>query len=270
VSLSSLRALVAPRMLALHAAGVLAVAAAVLLGLWQLNAWQTGRELAARDLAQAPPLPLSRVISPDSPFPGDQVGRPVTFRGAWVPDGTLLVSDRYHDGRSGYWAVTPVAVCVRGGCQDAPAILVVRGWAATADDVPAPPTGNVRLTGWLQPGEGAGIPDPDPRDDVLPELRIASAIQHVDQDLYGGYVIAREGATTDRSTGGADALVPVTPDSLPKPDTTTRLRNLLYAIEWWLFGGFAAFIWWRWVRDELDRRAAGDQDATPAGIASSV
>ena len=26
---------------------------------------------------------------------------------------------------------------------------------------------------------------------MIPELRIADAIQHVDQDLYGGYVIAK-------------------------------------------------------------------------------
>lgn len=260
---SRLRVLLAPSMLALHAVGALAVAAAVLLGLWQLNAWQTGRELAARDLADAAPLPLDEVMTADSPFPGDQVGRPVTFGGVWLPASTLLVTDREEDGRDGYWVVTPVAVCAEDRCADASAMLVVRGWVRTPDAVPEPPTGHTTLTGWLQPGEGAGVPDPDPRDDVLPELRIASAIQHVDRDLYGGYVIARAGAS-------ADGLVPVTPDSLPEPDSTTRLRNLLYAIEWWIFGGFALFLWWRWVRDELGRRAAGDQESTPAGIASSV
>ena len=29
----------------------------------------------------------------------------------------------------------------------------------------------------------------------------------------------------------------------------TGIRNLLYAIEWWFFGLFAAFIWWRWVTE---------------------
>ncbi len=29
----------------------------------------------------------------------------------------------------------------------------------------------------------------------------------------------------------------------------TGLKNLLYAIEWWIFGAFAVFIWWRWRRD---------------------
>jgi len=261
---SALATLVTPRMLGLHLLGVLSVTAAVLLGLWQLDAWQTGRELEARDLAGAAALPLEQVMTPDGPFPADQVGRPVTFAGAWVPGSTVLVSDRRLDGRTGVWVVTPVAVCSAGRpCDRASAMLVVRGWAPSAADVPPAPHGRVQLTGWLQPGEGSGIPDPDPQDDVIPEMRIASAIQHVDQDLYGGYVIARDGAP-------AESLSPVTPDSLPKPDATTKLRNLLYAIEWWVFGGFALFLWGRWVRDELDRRAGSEQQPDPVEIASSV
>jgi cytochrome oxidase assembly protein ShyY1 len=258
-------------MLGLHLLGVVAVTAAVLLGLWQYDAWRTGRDLEARDLANASALPLDDVMTSDATFPADQIGRPVSFSGAWVPQGTVLVSDRHLDGRTGWWAVTPVAVCAAGeSCAGAPAVLMVRGWAPSRADVPDPPTGRVTLTGWLQPGEGGGLVDPDPRDDVLPELRIASAIQHVDQDLYGGYVIARD--VSPAPTAAESRLEPVTPDSLPKPDVTTKLRNILYAIEWWVFGGFAAFLWWRWVRDELDRardRSATDQPAERAGIPST-
>lgn len=263
----SVRPLLSPRMLGLHLLALAAVTAAVLLGLWQYDAWQTGRTLEARDLAKAAPLPLDDVMTSDATFPADQVGRPVTFSGEWVPASTVLVSGRELDGRPGWWVVTPVAVCAddhrgAGSCADAPAMLVVRGWAASRSDVPDAPAGRVDLTGWLQPGEGAGLPDPDPDDAVLPELRIASAIQHVDQDLYGGYVIARDGAP-------AEDLEPVTPDSLPDPGSTTALRNILYAIEWWVFGGFALFLWWRWVRDELER-AAAESPAEVAEIASTT
>jgi hypothetical protein len=104
------------------------------------------------------------------------------------------------------------------------------------------------LTGWLQPPEGTGRQDPDPNDDVLQELRIADAIQQVDQDLYGAYVIA------DQATPQLTGLQPVTPDSLPEPETFTALRNLLYALEWWVFGLFALFVWWRWCSDEVAHR----------------
>ena len=33
----------------------------------------------------------------------------------------------------------------------------------------------------------------------------------------------------------------MTPASLPKAETFTALRNLLYAFEWWVFGGFAVY-----------------------------
>jgi hypothetical protein len=28
------------------------------------------------------------------------------------------------------------------------------------------------------------------------------------------------------------------------------VRNLLYAVEWWVFGAFAVLIWWRWVQEQ--------------------
>lgn len=252
----TLRRLLAPRVLLLHVLGVAATTAAVLLGLWQLDAWQAGRAAQTRDLAGQAPRPLPAVMSPDDPFPGQDVGRPVTVSGTWVPDSTLLVEGRELDGRRGLWVVTPVAVCApaTADCDPGtdPAVLVVRGWTPAVSAVPPAPTGAVELTGWLQPGEGTGAPDPDPTDDVLAELRIASAIQHVDQDLYGAYVVARDGVDSD-------GLEAVTPESLPAPSTFTSLQNLLYAVEWWLFGGFAVFVWQRWVRDEL---GAGVRSAT--------
>ena len=53
------------------------MAAAVLLGFWQLDAWQERRAAEARDLTRAEPVPLAEVMGPDDPFPGDRVGQPV-------------------------------------------------------------------------------------------------------------------------------------------------------------------------------------------------
>jgi cytochrome oxidase assembly protein ShyY1 len=259
--LSAARALLAPRLLALHAVAVVATVAAVLLGVWQYHAWQLSREDRAVARADAPARPLAEVMTADAAFPGDAVGRPVEVSGRWVPESTMYVADRELDGRRGVWAVTPVAVCAPGAgdCARAPAVLVVRGWAPRVADVPAAPSGEVDVTGWLQPGEGSGVPDPDRTDDVLPELRLADAVQQVDQDLYGGYVIAR-------SPAAVAGLSPVTPASLPPVGAGTGLRNLLYALEWWVFGGFAVFIWWRWCRDELQRRhGPGDPVVVPEG-----
>ncbi len=261
------RVLLSPRMLGLHLLAVVATTAAVLLGLWQYHAWQDRRDTAAHDLTHRPPKPLTSVMSSDDPFPGDAVGQPVTFTGRWVPSSTLYVSGRRLHGARGYWAVTPVAVCPRGvtgpDCARRPAMLVVRGWSRTVAAAPAAPHGDVDVTGWLQPAEGTGVVDRDPHDDVLPQLRIADAIQHVEQDLYGAYVIAQHvapaaGTGAAGAVDAAGALRPVTPASLPQPETFTALRNLLYALEWWAFGGFAVFLWWRWCDDEV-RRSRGEE-----------
>ena len=250
--------LLAPRLLPLHLLGVAATVAAVLLGFWQLDAWHARRDAAAQDLSSVAPVALDRVLGPDDPFPSAAVGRPVDVSGKWLPGSSFYVSDRDLEGRVGYWVVTPVAVCEQpADCASSSALLVVRGWTARPADAPAAPAGRVKLSGWLQPAEGSGVPDPNPKDDVLPQLRIADAIQRVDQDLYGAYLIARDASPTDAMAG----LEPVTPDSLPAPDTTTGLRNLFYAVEWWVFAGFALFIWGRWARDEVERSQRSTQAA---------
>ncbi len=236
-------------MLALHAFAVLAVVAAVLLGLWQYGVWQDGRKDQTTSKVDAAPVPLDSVMTSDQAFPRTGVGEPVTLAGRWLPRSTLYVSGRELRGRTGIWAVTPVAVCGTDAarCAKAPAVLVVRGWAASVRQAPPPPSGPVRVTGWLQPGEGTDDPDPNPRDDVYTSLRVADALQRVPQDLYGGYVIARTLSPT------SEGLASVTPAALPKASAFTSVRNLLYALEWWFFGGFAVYVWGRWCRDEVSR-----------------
>jgi cytochrome oxidase assembly protein ShyY1 len=192
-------------------------------------------------------------MGPDDPFPGTKVGQPVTVAGTWVPDGTVYVSGRERDGQDGYWVVTPLAV----GGPDAPALPVVRGWVADPDEAPAPPTGAGDVVAWLQSPEGTGETDTDPTDDVLPQLRIADVIQHVDQDLYGAYGVARE---------PGPGLEAATLDQLPDAGAFTGIRNLLYAIEWWFFGAFAAFIWWRWVSDATKVEDDAEQPADPSQV----
>lgn len=258
--------LFAPRILPLHALGVAATTIAIWLGLWQLDAWQAQRAAEAQDLTHLPPVALGQVLDGDDPFPASAVGRPVSFEGAWLPEATFYVSGRDHDGAEGVWAVTPVAVCGPGEpCDSASAMLVVRGWASDPAAAPAAPEGRAELTGWLQPPEGTGIADQDPSDDVIPEVRIADAIQRVDQDLYGAFLVAEEVSPAAAVQG----LERVTPASLPSPSSDTGLRNLLYGIQWFVFAAFAVFIWWRWVRDEVERARRADEVAAEETVASA-
>jgi cytochrome oxidase assembly protein ShyY1 len=217
------------------------------LGLWQYDAWQAHRDAEARDLSGVAPVPLDDLMGSDDPFPAPDLGRPVEVSGDWL-DGGFWVADRELDGRAGYWAVTPLQT------GDA-AVLVVRGWAAEPDPDLLAATGDAEVTGWLQAPEGSLVTDDDPTDDVFPEIRVADAVQRVDVDLYSAYLVSQE---------PDDGLRAAELESLPNPSRFTGLRNLLYAFEWWVFGAFAAFIWWRWRRDatapevaDVDQPAAG-------------
>ena len=226
---------------------VVCVAIATGLGLWQYDAWHQHRADAARDLANDPPVALSTVMTGDSPFPGRSVGRPVTFTGQWVGD-NVYVADRVLDGRRGYWVVT--ALRVDGSSSAMP---VVRGWSPDTR-LPAP-AGGAGVTGWLEATEGSGPPDENAHDNVIPMMRIASLVEKVDADLYSGFVIAREISTQE----GLPYVQPVT---RPGVSMFTALRNLFYAVEWWVFGAFAFFVWFRWCRDtwELENRVAVTED----------
>lgn len=230
-----------PRLLGAHAVGLLLALAAVGLGVWQFQTWQDHRIAQARDITNAAPVPLQDVLGADDPFPGLDVGRPVQLTGRWVPQGTVYVKRD-----QGYWIVTPVAVDGSGGS----AIPVVRGLVEAPAAPPPASAESISVTGWLQPPEGSKVVDDDTTDDVLPQLRIADVIQRVDQDLYGGYVISQD---------SEPGLQPATLAQLPKADTFTGLRNFLYGLEWWVFGIFAIFLWWRYVQEIRAGAPAGDQ-----------
>jgi len=258
----------APRYWGVHLLALVLLLAAVGLGVWQYDAWSTRRAAQALDLTRHDPVPLDSVIGPDAPFPGTKVGQPVILDGTWVPSGTLYISGREHDGHEGYWAVTPLAI---GGAH-ASAIPVVRGWVDRPGDAPAPPTGHARMVGWLQPPEGTGETDTDPTDDVLPQLRTADVIQHVNQDLYGAYAVVADKAAPGswpvgaRATNdGTTGLVHADLQQLPPAGTFTAVRNLFYAIEWWFFGGFAVFVWWRWTQDLRREDEPSEQDLPETG-----
>jgi cytochrome oxidase assembly protein ShyY1 len=230
-----------------HLVVVLALVAASWLGLWQYDGWQERREAAARDLTQAQPIPLADAIGPDDPFPARYVGQPVEVQGRYFGN-TLWVSGRPHDGQDGYWVVDPVLV----GSSVLP---VVRGWEAmpSRDQRGLEPRGPADLVGWLQPSESLGVTDDDPRDRLLPQLRIADVAQYFDEDLYSAYVVMRD---PPAGTVQADLV------ELPSAGRLTALRNLLYALEWWFFGAFALFVWWRWAKETREPAAADVVEST--------
>jgi surfeit locus 1 family protein len=257
-------------MLLLHLAAVLAVGIAGWLGWWQVGAWQAHREDRAAALADADPIPLDRALGPDDAFSGEHVGRPVEAQGRWLPE-VLYVEGRLRsadpDAEQGAWQVGLLQVCTPPEpCDGAPSIPVVLGWTPTAGGGTAP-QGEVDLTGWLQPSESGDDGGTPPTGDVLPALRTADLVGRVPDDVYSGYLILRSPGELRGD------LVAVTPESLPDPPASTALRNLLYGLEWWVFAGFAAYLWFQWCRDAVRKsrdRQGWTEDRQDEPIASQA
>lgn len=266
-----LRTALTPRMIVLLLLLLGAAAVCARLGVWQLDrAQERGR---AAEVAEAsaregtPPVPLAEVLAPQQPVTGEMVGRHVTVTGTYEDD-ELLVVGRELDGRTGFLVLTPLRVTDAGageavsdgGAGEAvsdggasPAVLpVVRGWVespeAAAALTPAP-GGTVTVAGFLQGGEAVG-------EGGLPAGQVdaistGSLANRWDGPIYSGYLVLR---TSDPAQDDGLGLLPA--PSLPGGGL--NLQNLAYALQWWIFGGFAVLLWARLVRDEA--RAAAEED----------
>ena len=252
-----LRAAVRPRMLVMLV--LLAAAATVcgLLGAWQLDRAEVrGHRAQAEYEAQqqaAAPVPLGEELAPQTSFRGELVARKVVVTGAYEPQGQLLVPERVHDGERGFLVLTPLRVSDAGGVQGeqaAGAVLpVVRGWVAAPDDVDEPPAGPVEVTGYLQVSEQAGD---GAADGQVEAISSAELVGLWGGPIYSGYLVLTS------SEPGQDSAIAVL-DPPRKAGSGLNVRNLAYAAQWWIFGGFAAALWLRMVRDEARGRPAVPQ-----------
>lgn len=212
-----------------------AITFSVFMGLWQLGLYDTRQVGERADRQDVPTVPLTEVWSPGEPFMGSINHRPVTVEGEFADAGEQLwVRAKEEAGRTGFWLVAPFFVTA-GDPAAPPALMVVRGWSTGTDSVVDVPDGPQEIRVILEPGEaGNGSLDADRTADAL---RIPSLINQVDYDLYSGF-----GLNTSADAAGGLMLV-----SAPEVETswTAGSRNLMYGVQWFVFGAFAAFMWWR-------------------------
>src|SRR5699024_204787 len=127
------------------------------------------------------------------------------------------------------------------------------------------PDGEVELTGFLaasDPAE-AGL---DPQIQTGAHVRAVSPAQLV--NIWGGPMYSRQLRVEAQEPAGAYGSLPESVDQVPPvyEDAGLNLRNVAYAAEWWIFGGFALVLWWRMVRDEVHhiRRERAEGESVPA------
>jgi surfeit locus 1 family protein len=224
------------RLTTARALGLLVLALAVMAGMIAMGRWQFGvyddhRRADALAVMRRAPVPMETVLGPDDAFPSGSVGVPVVVSGHYDRSDQLYVRG-FAGAGDRYGVVTPL-VTASGS-----AVLVLRG-SSSVPQAPAD-SGPVRVYGILEPSQSEGGVLDGRR--ITTGLRIGALVSDVRPDLYAGYVVLTRSAP-------AEQLGRVLPP-LPNPSRWAGVRNLLYAVQWWIFAAFVAFMWWRIVTEE--------------------
>ncbi|MBC7204432.1 MAG: SURF1 family protein [Pusillimonas sp.] len=166
----------------------LAIVAAVCFSLGQ---WQLGRAAEREAILQQ--INAGRALTPmiltaQTPATSLTPWRRVRATGHWLNEFTVLMANRNHKGRPGYWVVTPFEL------DPGRAVLVLRGW----------------------------IPRPIGAGQTLPELRAASGTQAIEGDLLSHIPRLFE----LWSSGSADTESPLEQENWQGQHPPPELQNL--------------------------------------------
>ena len=191
------------------------------LGLWQMQVFEDQENTSAQARAAQPAVPLLENVAADATV-GDVYGRRVSARGEYLAAQELLIT-----GEDGV-----VRVLTALEVEDGRVLPVVRGTVPAGQQPPAPPGGSADVVGVFLPSEpAADTPDG--------AVRLAALAQQWPQQLMPGFV------TLEPELAAAQGLAPATVALLTGEGSW---QNYGYALQWWVFAGFAAFMTLRFVR----------------------
>jgi cytochrome oxidase assembly protein ShyY1 len=235
----------------------LLLALGVAAGFALLGQWQLERAVEQAVVEERPTeevRPFADVAEPDAPTEQAATAQRVEVTGAIVPGDTVLIEGRLNDGVAGFWVVAHLEVtdAAPGG------LPVALGWAADEAsartaiervDADAEAAGGepVTLVGRFLPSEAPVVPDAGDDPFAMQTVAVAQLVNvwadYDDRPVYFGYLTTTEPAT------GLEAI------ASPPPEESVELNwlNIFYAVEWVVFAGFAVFLWYRLVRDAVER-----------------
>ncbi|WP_432138227.1 MULTISPECIES: SURF1 family cytochrome oxidase biogenesis protein [unclassified Streptomyces] len=227
------------------------------LGFWQMHRYEqrTARNQLVADALATDPVPVESLTSPGHTVTTGERYRRVTARGHFDTGHEVVVRRRVNaDETVGFHVLTPFVL------TDGKVVLVNRGWIPAARSqtdypkVPAPPSGELTLTGRLMPDEtteASGIKDlrglPDRQVMLIDSEREA---RRLGVEVLGGYVVQ----TAPRPADG-------TPELIGKPGNENAALNYAYAVQWWLFAVGVPVGWVILARREARERAQQASEA---------
>ncbi|MEV2245170.1 SURF1 family protein [Streptomyces sp. NPDC049970] len=255
------RFLLTPRWWGINLFVVLAIPFCVFMGTWQLGRFED--RVQTHEEAEERPDPGTRAAKPLDellPVSTETSGRPAMATGTYADQ--FLVPGRKLDDRSGFYVLDMLRT--DGG----KALPVVRGWlpgTPGSAEVPAAPAGVVTVTGDLQASENSGSKGVDVTGG-LPEgqlgmISAASLVNLVPYDVYDAWVTLPEagpgspgGQGSSGGPGGSGGGMEPVPAAAAQGSglDLKAFQNLGYTGEWFVFGGFVLFMWFRLVRREAE------------------
>jgi cytochrome oxidase assembly protein ShyY1 len=211
------------------------------LGQWQLSRSFDNSGVQAPDTEVA--VPLESIAQPQSAVTPAQFGRLVIVRGTYVQDDFTVITGRNNGGTETGAVLVGHLVTVEGVN-----LVVALGWARDAETALAAAPSllqPVSLTGRYLPSEV-----PSDSDFEAGEVSAISPAELINvweraTPVYGGYLVDMT------PTAGLTAIYSPVPDK----EISLNLLNVFYAIEWVIFAGFAVYLWYRLVRDVVEREA---------------
>lgn len=259
-----------PRWIAVLLACLAVAAVFALLGQWQIDRAVEQGQSDDRDTETA--VPLQDVAEPSSTLTTEAGGRMVAFSGTWVLEDFDTLNGRSQDGRTGSWVIGRVLVPQPAG--DPVSMPVAVAWledAAAADalvaDLEGGSTETGDLVGRLMPTEAPT--QGDIQGDAKEAMSVAALINEwaaFDGRVYGSYAIL-DAASADASAALVDGAEPIV-SMRPVVDTQLNWLNIFYAIEWVAFMLFAFYLWYRLVKDALEREVEAIEDAEAEAAAA--
>jgi surfeit locus 1 family protein len=226
------------------------VAAMVMLGLWQLGVYDDKQSADAHRREKLSPVALDSVLGRDQAFDGDHTGRPVHVTGHWAAARQLWVARGIAP--DGTYAVTTPLVTTNGS-----AILVVRGVVDRVGAGASVPAGSVSVQGILEPPTNDGTAPT--ADGIVDGLRTGALVEAFPMDLYDGFVVL--------TTSEPASVLPTVVPPVPSASRWAGLRNLVYAVQWWMFAAFVVFMAWRMM---AERSAPPDSAPVESQAADST
>lgn len=243
---------IAALLLALTAAGTFAA-----LAQWQIERAATEAIVKERPTEQL--FPIADQLQPGVATPQSATGQRFETAGTYQAGDSVIVPNRIRnvgDRTSGWWVVAhfvtdrsiDVPVVVGWAPTEPAARAAIADFDATIRDGSAP----TAVTGRFLPSDAPAVPKGDPQTVTAVSVgHLINIWQNVSTGgAYFGYLISEEPAS------GLD------PVSTPAPEQQAQLNwlNVFYGVEWTLFAGFAVYLWWRLVKDavEREREALGE------------